>query len=104
MGFDSAAGRTQRMLHVQHFVEKHVFEGVARDRSLVQPAVHDDLIERRIEAAELGAPGAAAPAEPRAMKPSAEVAPVEPSKHGREIVNRSARAGVDAAAPGAAKR
>ena len=31
------------------------------------------------------------------MQPSAEIAPVEPREHGREIVDRAARAGLDAA-------
>src|SRR5437879_6322355 len=103
MGFDSAASRTERMLHVQHFVEEHVFNGAAGHGGPVQPAVHNDLVERRIEAAELRAPGAVAPAEPGAMQSCAEVVPVEAGKHGRQIVNRSAGAQFDTAAPGAAE-
>src|SRR5438445_13900797 len=103
MGFDSAASRAQRMLHMQHFVEEHVFNGVAGHAGPVQPPVHDDLVECRIEAAELRAPGPAAPAEPGAMQTSAEVVPVEASKHGRQIVNLSAGAEFDTAAPKAAE-
>src|SRR5580693_8177672 len=103
MGFDAATGGTQRMLDVQHFVEEHVFHGIARHRGAIEPAVHHDLIERRIETAELGAPGAAAPAEPGTMQASAEIPPVEPGEHRREIVNRAVRSALDAPAASAAK-
>ena len=92
------------MLHVQHFVEEHVFDGVARHGGPVQPAVHNDLIECRIEAAELCPPGPVAPAKPRTMQPPAEIPAVEAGEHRREIVNGSARLRPDAAASGAAKR
>src|SRR6266568_4814480 len=103
MGFDPAASRAQRMLHVQHFVEEHIFNGVAGHGGPVQPAVHNDLVEGRIEAAELRAPGPVAPAEPGPMQSSAEIVPVEAGEHGREVVNRSAWTQFDTAAPSAAE-
>src|SRR5690348_17791092 len=74
MGLNAAAGGAQRMLDVQHFVREHVFDGVPGNTSAVEPAVQDDLIERRVEAAELSAPSAVAPTEARAMQASFEVA------------------------------
>src|SRR5437879_3997335 len=46
MGFDSASGRAQRMLHVQHFVEEHVFDGEARQRA-AESAARGQIGDRR---------------------------------------------------------
>ena len=104
MRFDAAARRAQRVLDVQHFVEEHVLDGKTRHHGAIEPAIHHNLIECGIEAAELGAPGARAPAQAGPVQPAAEVAAIEARKHGRQIVNRAARAGFNAAAPRAAQR
>src|SRR5690348_3915753 len=104
MGLNAAAGGAQRMLDVQHFVKEHVFDGVPGNTSAVEPAVQDDLIERRVEAAELSAPSAVAPTEARAMQASFEVAPIEAREHRGEVVDRAAGACAHAAAARAAKR
>src|SRR5690242_5157096 len=104
MGLDAAAGGTQRVLDVQHFVKEHVFNGVLWHASTVEPAVHDDLIERGIEAAELCAPGAVAPAESWAMQASFEISAIEAREHGSEIVDRATGSGLHAASARATKR
>jgi hypothetical protein len=78
MCFDAAPSCPKRMLDVEHFVEEHVFHSIPGDRGLVEPAVHHDLIERGIEAAELRTPSPIAPAELRPMQTPAKIPPVEP--------------------------
>ncbi len=86
MGLHVAAGGAQRMLHVQHFVEEDVLDDEGRHGGAVETAIQDDLVECGIEAAELGAPVAAAPAKARAAQTPGKIAAIQASKHGREIV------------------
>src|SRR5579872_2879433 len=84
---------------MQHFVIKNEFHGVRRNFGVVQPPVHHDLIERWIVAAELRAPRAGAPSEPRAAQAAREILDIERGKHRLQIV-RHAR-GIVPDAPGA---
>src|SRR5204863_8347075 len=89
MCFDTAPGRTQRVLHLQHFVKQDIHHRIARNRRSVQPPIHDNLIECRIKTAELCSPYTPAPSEPRPRQPTAEIRTVEPRKHGSQIVHHT---------------
>src|SRR5581483_2985390 len=103
MSFDAAARGTKGMFDVQHFVEEDVFDDVTGHRGTIQPAIHDDLIKRGVETAQLRAPGAGAPAESRTMQTAPEIAAIQTREHRTEIVNHSTRTGFDAAATPAAE-
>ena len=72
---------------MQHLVVQHVFHHVIRHACAVKARVDHDLIQPRIEASKLRAPFQFAPSEPRPVQPPAEIIPVQPQKHRREIVS-----------------
>ena len=97
-----ASRRADRMLRVQHFVVQDEFHGVCGHIGAIEALVHHDLVERRIVAAELGAPNALAPSDPRARKIPAEILRVEGIEHRPQIVRLANGVIPDAAAPLAA--
>lgn len=82
MRLAAAAREADRMLLVEHLVVKHVGHDVLGHAGAVELPVDDDLIQRRIEAAQLRPPGAAAPAEARSGKHTLEVVVVQSFEQG----------------------
>jgi hypothetical protein len=99
--FAKATAGAQWMLDVQHLVEEDVFDDMGRDGGAVEAAIEDDLIERRVKAPELGAPGAFAPGQAGAAEAAGEIAAVEAREHGREVVGHAAGAAVAHSGTGA---
>ncbi len=66
------------MLLVQHLVEQDIRDHIFGNVAPVEPPVDYNLMERRIEAAELRSPGSRAPAQPRMRQAIFEIAPVQP--------------------------
>ena len=97
--FAAAAREADRMLLVEHLVIQDVSDDVLRNSRSVELPVDDDLVQRRIEAAQLRAPRAAAPAEARARKRAPKVGVIQPVEERREIVMLSGRLVRDAARP-----
>ena len=89
VGLAAAARETDRVLLVEHLVVKDVGDHVFRDAGAIELAIDDDLIESRIEAAQLRAPGAAAPADAREGKRTLEILLVQLFEERREIVVRA---------------
>ena len=50
MRLKSSCGCPQRMLHVEHLVIENQLDGVGGHVRAIEAIVHDDLIERRVEA------------------------------------------------------
>src|SRR4029077_4101210 len=80
MRFPAAARESHGVLQVKHLVIKHVGDDIFRHAASVELLVDHDLLQRRVKAAELRAPCAVAPAQPRRGKRIMKVAPVEPRK------------------------
>src|ERR1700687_6175117 len=76
-----ACGGAQGMLHMEHFVIKDQFDGIRGHMRAIQSIVHNDLIEGRVEAAILGAPGARTPTQARAAEVSFKVFKIERREH-----------------------
>jgi hypothetical protein len=80
-----AARSTQGMLHMEHLMEEDVLDDERGDGFAVEAAIQDDLIQRRIKAAELPPPVRAAPAQTRTAQSSIKKAAIEAGKHRTEI-------------------
>ena len=91
VGFAAAAGKFHRMLHVQHLVIEHIGDHAFRHARMIEPAVDQNLLERRIEAPKLSSPNAFAPAEARLRKSAIEILRIERRKKRFEIVMRARR-------------
>ena len=63
MRFQPASREFNRMLTVQHLVKKYVGDGIFGHVRSVERGVDDDLIERRVENAQLAALSVSAPAD-----------------------------------------
>src|SRR2546423_7831222 len=71
---DEATPRSPgRMLHVQHFVEQHVFDSELRHARTIHAAVQQDVLWTWVVAAELPAPCALAPANVRSPQLSCKI-------------------------------
>ena len=92
MRFSSAARKARGVLDVQHFVVKDIGDYIFGDRFIVEIAIHYDLIERWIEAAELGAPPSLAPAQPRRRQRGAEIPAIQSVEQRFQIVVGARRA------------
>src|ERR1035437_4261966 len=90
MRLQPAGGGARGMFHVEHLVIQDEFHGVRRHFGVIEPFVHDDLVERGIETPKLRTPGARAPAEARAARGPAESFEVNPRDKGLEVVGRAA--------------
>ncbi len=77
---------------MEHLVIEDQFHGVRWDLRMIQAAVHHDLIERRIEAAEHGTPGARTPCETWPVEKTAEILAIDCLEHGAEVMRGSIRA------------
>ena len=97
MRLQPTSRRAQRVFHVQHFMIEDEFHRVGRHIRMIQPPVHYNLIERRIETSKLGTPGPCAPSKTRAGKLSCKIFPIERREHRREIVSRAIGPMIDAA-------
>jgi hypothetical protein len=68
VGEKGAAGAAGGMLDVEHFVVEDVLDGELGDVGAIHAAVEEDLVGAGVEAAELAAPGAGAPADVGALE------------------------------------
>jgi len=98
-----AACGFERVLDVEHLVEKDVLDDEGGDGGAVQAAIQNNLIKRGIEAAELGVPISPAPSQARAAQASRKVAAIEAREDGGQIVGPARGTAGDAASARAAQ-
>src|SRR5580658_7882489 len=84
--FPAAAHEADGVLYVEHFVEQDVSDYVRRNSFVVQLAIQNDLIQGRVEAAQLGSPDAPAPPQPRPRKGTLKIRLVQLVKQRLQIV------------------
>src|SRR5207245_2038096 len=86
MRLQAATRRPEGMLHVQHFVVQDIFHHKRRQLGAVQARIDEDLIEARVEAAELRAPRSRAPAQERPVQSPGKILPIQSGKQARKIM------------------
>src|SRR6185437_822383 len=91
MRFAAAASKFHRMLHVKHLVIEHVGHNAFRHAGMIEPAIDQNLLERRIEAPKLGSPNAFAPAEARLNESAIEMLRIERREERIEIMMCASR-------------
>lgn len=89
----TAARASRGMLHVQHLMKKHVFDGKARHAGTVHPPIQQNVIRPRIIAAELAAPGTMTPSNARPLQRSREIPGIQFVKHFVQIKMTALRTG-----------
>ena len=65
MGLPAAVRKPDWMLDMQHFVVKDIRNNIFRNTWAVEAAIHNDLVQGRIEAPQLRPPRTAAPRKAR---------------------------------------
>ena len=86
MGLPAATGKPNGVLDMQHFVVKDIRDNILRNTWAVETAIHNDLVERRIEAAQLRPPCTATPGKARGHQGAFEILLIQAIKQHEEVV------------------
>ncbi len=77
MGFPAAVRKSDRVLNMKHFVVKDIGDNVFGNAWAVEAAIHNDLVQGRIEAPQLRSPCTAAPRKARRCQGTIEILAIQ---------------------------
>ncbi len=86
MGLPAAVGKPDWMLHMKHFVVKDIADNIFRNTRSIETAIHNDLVECRIEAAQLCPPCPTTPGKARHHQGAVEILAVQATKQHKQVV------------------
>lgn len=86
MELPAAPGKPDRVLDVQHFVVKDIRDNIFRNTWPIETAIYNDLVECRLEAAQLRPPCTGTPGKARRHQATIEILAIQAIKQHEEVV------------------
>ncbi len=86
MGLPAAVGKPDWVLDMEHFVVKDIRDKIFRNTWAVETAIHNDLVECRVEAAQLRPPCTATPGKTGHHQGAIEILAVQATKQHKQVV------------------